>query len=82
MPLVPTAWTIAAPGVVATPDRRVVVLPAFGLGTTDHAVQSQCSVRVWNVAVPGISSLPTAHASVGLLAPTEARTAALCGCLV
>ena len=59
--VVPTAWTIDAPGVVATPANPVST-PALGLLTTDHADPFQFRVRV----VP-LELVPTAHTSVALL---------------
>ena len=59
--VVPTAWTMDPPGLVATLASPVST-PALGLLTTDHADPFQFRVRV----VP-LESLPTAHTSVALL---------------
>ena len=60
-PLLPTAWTIDAPGVVDTEFSTVGPAIALGLGTVTHAVPFQFRVRVCAVVEPGGWSTPTAH---------------------
>src|SRR5438132_1876013 len=52
----------------AMPRRSLLVEPEFGLGTTDHLVPFQCSIRVRSALPP--NSNPAAHTSLLELAAT------------
>src|SRR5579864_8899378 len=58
----------------ATPVRKSPSVLTFGLGTTDHWVPFQCSIRVRSpVAEPLVCWMPTAHTSVEEMAETALR---------
>src|SRR5207249_10649238 len=62
LPNTPTAH--ASLPLPLTPSSSLLPLPTLGLGTTDHALPSQCSVSVW--VLGKLPTSPTAHTSLPL----------------